>query len=79
MSDLPKLNYTTKIPEGYTQPADSEPRTGTSYWLAQQPGERATFLVMVIKAIPGEQRIIAEMCYVEDGVEIVNALRAATA
>lgn len=61
------------IPEGYEAPAKGTDQS--TYWLADQPGNRPTYLVMVVERTPGEQRIIAEMCYPRDGVKIVDALR----
>lgn len=62
------------VPEGYEMPTGV---TGDEivYALAEQPGESATTLYMVLKVSPGKQEILAGDCYPNQGMEIVDALR----
>lgn len=46
------------------------------YWLSEQPDGGATRFWMVNKSEGWRQTIMAERCYAQYGVEIVDALRA---
>lgn len=62
------------VPEGYEMPTGV---TGndTVYAIAEQPGDSATDLFMVVKISPGMQEIMAEKSYLGHAVAIVDALR----
>jgi hypothetical protein len=68
-----------EIPAGYGWPGAEAYTTapGEIFWLQEQPGPSATRMYMVVMSSPGVQRLVAERCYLDWAVRIVDALRAA--
>lgn len=63
-------------PEGYGWQQSKRGDDGSYYYLAEQPNYYgATALFMVMQYKPGSITPIAEKCYINHGVEIVDALR----
>lgn len=70
----PKVNRTP--PEAYAYGSITASSRATEYYLTDQPNYYgATPLFLVMEKKPGSLKIIAEKCYLNHGVEIVDALR----
>ena len=64
------------VPTGYTRPPSGHQDSHTHYYLTEEPDYHgATPLFAVMCSKPGEQRCVAQKCYVGDGITIVDALR----
>lgn len=71
---VPQIDRTP--PEGYGWQQSKRGDDGTYYYLAEQPNYYgATALFMVMEYSPGHITPIAEKCYLNHGVEIIDALR----
>lgn len=72
---MPTTSADRQPPTGYEPPED-DPGDSIVYYLAPQPNyDGATPLFVVMRRAPGAQSILAERCYRELGMEIVDALR----